>query len=82
MAHFRFSWNPQTYEIIVRVDNTNVYQGSQNLIEDIVNGNTDVIWGFTSSTGNKYNLQYFCFRRIAYEPSSQDKELKVVLEAE
>ena len=82
MHNFRFSWNPQTYEIIVRLDNTIVYQGSQNLIEDIFNGNTEVIWGFTSSTGNKYNLQYFCFRRIAYEPSSQDKELKVVLEAE
>lgn len=70
MHNFRFSWNPENYEIIVRLDNSIVYQGSQNLVDDIFNGNTEVIWGFTSSTGNKYNLQYFCFRRIAYQPST------------
>ena len=74
MHNFRFSWNPETYEIIVRLDNTIVYQGNKNLVEDIFNGNTEVIWGFTSSTGNKYNLQYFCFRRIAYQPSLSEEE--------
>ena len=68
MHNFRFSWNPETYEIIVKLDNTVVYQGKQNIVEDIFNGNTEVIWGFTASTGNKHNLQYFCFRRIAYQP--------------
>lgn len=70
MHNFRFSWNPETYEIIVRFDNIIVYQGKHNIVEDIFNGNTEVIWGFTSSTGNKHNLQYFCFRRIAYQPKS------------
>lgn len=86
MHNFRFSWNPETYEIIVRLDNTIVYQGNQNLIEDIFNGSTEVIWGFTSSTGNKHNLQYFCFRRIAYgypnDSPSSTNELGSVTETE
>jgi hypothetical protein len=71
MHNFRFSWNPDTREIIVRLDNNIVYRGKRNLIEDIFEGATDVIWGFTASTGNKYNLQYFCFRRIAYGQPEQ-----------
>ncbi|MFP4088909.1 MAG: L-type lectin-domain containing protein [Cyclobacteriaceae bacterium] len=72
MHNFRFSWNPENNEIIVHLDNNIVYQGKRNLVEDIFEGATDVIWGFTASTGNKYNMQYFCFRRIAYgKPATQ-----------
>jgi len=72
MHNFRFAWNPDTKEIIVKLDNVVVYQGTRNLVEDIFDGETDVIWGFTASTGMKFNLQYFCFRRIAYG-KPQDK---------
>lgn len=67
MHNFRFRWNPDTQEITVMLDNAIVYQGNRNLIQDIFNGETNVIWGFTASTGMKHNLQYFCFRRIAYQ---------------
>jgi len=73
MHNFRFSWNPETKEIIVRLDNNVVFRGTRNLVEDVFAGENEVIWGFTASTGNKYNLQYFCFRRIAYgEPEIDD----------
>ncbi|WPP49932.1 L-type lectin-domain containing protein [Catalinimonas niigatensis] len=72
MHNFRFGWNPETKEIIVRLDNNIVFQGTKNLVEDYFDGETEVIWGFTSSTGRKYNLQYFCFRRIAYRKPNID----------
>lgn len=76
MHNFRFSWNPETQEIIVRLDNNVVFQGIRNLVEDFFDGETEVIWGFTASTGRKYNLQYFCFRRIAYEKPDAHPEQK------
>ncbi|MEQ9442868.1 MAG: L-type lectin-domain containing protein [Cyclobacteriaceae bacterium] len=82
MHNFRFRWNPETSEITVMLDNTIVYQGTQNIIDDVFNGKTDVIWGFTASTGMKYNLQYFCFRRIAYLPESTDTESTAIFRAE
>lgn len=68
MHNFRFAWNPDTQEVTVRLDNAVVYQGKHDLIDGIFDGVTEVIWGFTASTGMKHNLQYFCFRRIAYHP--------------
>jgi hypothetical protein len=47
------------------LDGNVVYQGNKDLLKDIFNGNSKVIWGFTASTGRKYNLQYFCLRRLA-----------------
>ena len=70
LHNFRFIWNPETQEVIVELDGGLVYQGKQDLINEVFNGATDVIWGFTASTGRKHNLQYFCFRRIAYQPDA------------
>ena len=70
MHDFRFAWNPDSQEVIVRLDNSVVYQGKHDLIGEVFEGVTDVIWGFTASTGMKHNLQYFCFRRIAYYPEA------------
>lgn len=70
LHNFRFAWNPDTQEVTVRLDNSVVYQGKHDLIGEIFDGVTDVIWGFTASTGMKHNLQYFCFRRIAYHPEA------------
>ena len=70
---FRFSWNPEKKEIIARLDNNIVYKGNRDVINDIFKGKTSVIWGFTASTGNKHNTQYFCIKRIAVE----DKLIKM-----
>ncbi|MDF9799056.1 hypothetical protein OKW21_004319 [Catalinimonas alkaloidigena] len=79
MHNFRFSWNPETKEVIVKLDNAIVFQGTRDLVQDIFDGNTEVIWGFTASTGRKYNLQYFCFRRIAYgKPTIDENSLKEI----
>jgi hypothetical protein len=82
MHNFRFAWNPDTKEIIVKLDNNVVYQGTRNLVEDIFKGETEVIWGFTASTGMKFNLQYFCFRRIAYGKPEKDTPAYEVAEVQ
>ncbi|MBX2841090.1 MAG: lectin [Flammeovirgaceae bacterium] len=65
---FRFSWDPSSQTITVKLDGMVVYQGKRDLVNDIFNGETSVIWGFTASTGKKSNLQYFCLRNLAYQP--------------
>jgi hypothetical protein len=62
---FRFRWSPETQTILVRLDGKIVYQGKHDLVKDIFQGQTQVIWGFTASTGRKSNLQYFCLRNLA-----------------
>ncbi len=61
---FRFRWEPTTQTITATLDGQVVYEGKRDLVNDIFKGKTQVIWGFTASTGRKYNLQYFCLRRL------------------
>ena len=69
LHNFRFRWNPTDQSIKVYLDNQLVCQGKRDLINKVFNGKTKVIWGFTASTGAKYNLQYFCLKRIAAKPA-------------
>lgn len=62
---FRFRWEPKAMQITVYLDGAIVYQGKRDLINDIFQGETRVIWGFTASTGRKHNEQYFCLKRWA-----------------
>ncbi len=62
MHNFRFRWDPEQQLIKVSLDGNTVYEGSKDLINDVFNGETRVIWGFTASTGRKFNLQYFCLK--------------------
>jgi len=62
---FRLVWDPTQLLLEVYLDQYKVYEGKKDLINQIFKGNTSVIWGFTASTGRKYNLQYFCLKRIA-----------------
>lgn len=62
---FVFKWDPAKKQISALWDGVVVYQENRDLINDLFNGNTDVIWGFTGSTGRAHNLQYFCLRRFA-----------------
>jgi len=70
---FRFRWDPSSKTITVMLDGLTVYMGKKNLIDDIFDGETDVIWGFSASTGRLHNQQYFCLRRLV---SIQEKDAK------
>jgi hypothetical protein len=62
---FFFRWDPKEKNITVILDGEIVYNGKKDLVNDIFSGKTQVIWGFTASTGRAYNHQYFCLRRLA-----------------
>lgn len=62
---FVFSWNPAQQSITVLLDGQLVASRNLDLVNTIFNGKTEVIWGFTASTGRKFNLQYFCLKRLA-----------------
>ncbi len=69
---FRFRWNPNKKQITVLWDGNTVYEGTRDLVEDIFEGETEVIWGFTASTGRAHNLQYFCLKRLVDLPILQN----------
>ena len=46
------------------LDGFTVYMGQKDLINNIFEGQNEVIWGFSASTGRLYNQQYFCLRRL------------------
>lgn len=66
LHNFRFRWDPAEKELTVYLDNNIVFQGQRDLVKEVFEGATEVIWGFTASTGRKHNLQYFCLRKWTY----------------
>lgn len=56
---FSLSWNAQRFELIASLDGTEVFY-SGNIILQIFGGNSDVFWGFTSSTGGSVNEHRVC----------------------
>jgi nitrogen fixation protein len=62
---FRFRWDPSTNTITVMLDGFTVFMGKKDLVNEIFEGNNEVIWGFSASTGRLHNKQYFCLRRFA-----------------
>ena len=71
---FRFRWDPSDQSIVVFLDGAIVHESFRNLKTDIFMGESQVIWGFTASTGRAHNLQYFCLRRLVMkEPGHFNK---------
>ncbi|REE05594.1 L-type lectin-domain containing protein [Marinoscillum furvescens] len=62
---FRFRWRPEDQLIQVFWDGREVVRRKRDLINDVFGGATQVIWGFTASTGRAHNFQYFCLRKFA-----------------
>ncbi len=57
-------WAPATRELTVKLDGVTVHQRQQDLVATVFGGTTEVLWGFTASTGRAHNLQYFCLRTV------------------
>lgn len=67
---FRFRWTPEEQLLEVFWDGVRVVALKRDLINEVFDGQTQVIWGFTASTGRAHNLQYFCLRRMVYLPKA------------
>lgn len=80
LHNFRFRWEADVQKITVFLDGVIVYQGKVDLVNDVFEGQTQAIWGFTASTGRKHNLQYFCLKRWAQntptEPNQDNEDAK------
>ncbi len=65
LHNFIFRWDKDDQTVRVFLDGDVVYEGQHDLIQEIFEGETKVIWGFTASTGRASNHQYFCLKRMA-----------------
>ncbi len=65
LHNFKFKWGPGEGMIRVWLDGKMVYEIEGRLQDTIFKDDPNVYWGFTASTGNKHNLQYFCLKRLA-----------------
>ena len=65
MHSFILRWDSSSKTLRVWLDDELRVEKTKDLLNDVFKGNTEVIWGFTASTGRKHNLQYFCLKRFA-----------------
>jgi hypothetical protein len=62
---FVLRWDSTNKTLRIFLDGELRIQVQKDLLNEVFEGNTNVIWGFTASTGRKHNLQYFCLKRFA-----------------
>lgn len=72
---FILRWDSSNKTLRVWLDDQLRVEVKKDLLKELFDGNTNVIWGFTASTGRKHNLQYFCLKRFAYLPDAEDEDL-------
>lgn len=65
LHNFQMMWEPELMRLTIYLDGQVVQQQQKDLVNEIFGGQTQVIWGFTASTGRKFNQQYFCLRKWA-----------------
>ncbi|TAH18767.1 MAG: lectin [Cytophagales bacterium] len=71
LHNFRFQWEPDTKQVTVYLDDRIVYRGIRDVVKEVFGGQTQLIWGFTASTGRKHNLQYFCLRTLTFRQANK-----------
>ena len=56
----RFTWNPATTELAVWFDCNHKFTFTEDIVNTIFNGNSNVYYGFTSATGSEFNEHSIC----------------------
>lgn len=74
LHNFQFTWNPATQKLKVYLDGKVIVNQTKDLINEVFGGATQVIWGFTASTGRAHNLQFFCLKRWAKKETQQEQQ--------
>ena len=72
LHNFVLRWNATNKILRVWLDGELRFEINKDLFVEIFEENTNVIWGFTASTGRKHNLQYFCLRKFAQAPAFEN----------
>lgn len=72
---FELQWDSSKKTLKIWLDGKLQIETEKDLLKEVFEGNTNVIWGFTASTGRKHNLQYFCLKKFAYNASENKQNL-------
>jgi hypothetical protein len=67
----RIVWNPNTQEISMYFDGFLRFTYTNDFINNVFEGNPNVLWGFTASTCGLSNLQQICFPKIIIDIPDQ-----------
>ncbi len=67
----RIVWDPVTQNLSMYFDGNLRFTFNQDIINTVFNGNSQVIWGFTASTGGMTNLHQICFPKLMIELPDQ-----------
>ncbi len=57
---FRIAWDPVTQYLLAQIDGVDRVSATIDLVSKVFNGDPNVFWGFTGSTGGARNNQRFC----------------------
>ncbi len=58
--HYRITWNPTTQVMELFIDGYKIFTFTDDIINNVFSGTTDVRYGFTGSTGGARNEQTIC----------------------
>ncbi len=73
--NLRIKWNPQTQEFLAFVDCDLRIRYFGDIINEVFNGNSNVFWGFTASTGSSSNQHSFCLDYVSFIEELRDTTL-------
>jgi hypothetical protein len=72
----KIEWNPISMYVKFYFDGSLRIDKRIDLVADLFDGNSNVYWGFTAATGDKYNNQKICMERLIFtEPFSLSKSV-------
>jgi gliding motility-associated-like protein len=77
----RILWDPATQTITVYLDGAPVISlTGYDIINNCFNGNNEIYWGWTASTGGSFNNQYFCYESaVINNTAAINEELFITL---
>jgi len=64
------SWNALDKRLEVSFDGQHMTSLEKDIVQEVFQGNGEVFWGVTASTGGMFNQQKVCFDKINFNPAS------------
>jgi len=70
----KIEWQPERQKVLFYFDGSLRVNQTVRLLEDIFKADSEVYWGFTSATGDKYNRHKVCLKTLTYSMTFSLKE--------
>lgn len=73
------TWDPATMTITVFFDGVNVMTlANYDIVTEAFNGETEIYWGWTASTGGAWNQQSYCFESAVIDNTTAENEFLTI----